>query len=430
MDQSVRQFGLPTATAMIVGGMIGGGIFVIPGILAPLGWTSVVSWVVVGMGTLSIAGVISALVVKSPDEPSTLTICGDILGLLPGRLMVWAAWIAIVCIQPPLSITAAAYLLHLFPTVPQGQLQQVLGGAMILTLVIIVNLRGTREAGNFQVATTVLKLVPLAVVIAILGYLFVSAPQAYTETQIAPFSASELTPALAITFYAMVGFENAGLIAGRVRDPARNVVRATLLGLTLVLAIYLVVSTGIIMTTPAALLASTSAPVAVFVARYMGTWAGDGVALFAAISAIGALNCTVFMMGEVPLGMVRDGQLPHWMAPMNTRGVASRPLLAGFALGLALMLFSVTGVGERILDFFLRLTTASAMWCYIGVAAAGLIVKAKPVLAAISIVFSLWVLYGTGAEAGLLGFALLLAGLPLHFLLGGRLRERFTAPAQ
>jgi APA family basic amino acid/polyamine antiporter len=219
------------------------------------------------------------------------------------------------------------------------------------------------------------------------------------------------------------------LVAERVRDPARNVVRATLLGLALVLAIYMIVSTGIVLASPADELYASSAPIAYFVARFLGPWAGDAVALFAAISAIGCLNGLILFMGELPLGMVRDGQLPEYMAPTNRHDVAARPLLLGCFLAVALMLASVTGMGDRVLDFLLRLTTASAIWFYAGVCIAALLVRMQRTLALVGLGFCLWVLYGTGLEAGGLGIVLILVAVPLHFLMGGRTRARGTTPA-
>ena len=87
MTELARPFGIWTATAMVVGSMIGAGIFVLPAALAPYGWTGVVSWIVAGLGTIAIARIIAAFAVQRPEEPSILTTCGDILGLLPGRLL-------------------------------------------------------------------------------------------------------------------------------------------------------------------------------------------------------------------------------------------------------------------------------------------------------------------------------------------------------
>lgn len=429
MDEQQRPFGLWTATALVVGGMIGAGIFVLPAQLAPFGWTSAVSWLVAGLGVVAIALVISRLAADRPEEPSVMTICGDILGLLPGRLMVWTYWLTIVVSLPVLSMTAAAYLLHMLPGVGQGAWPIAILALAILAGLVLTNLRGVREAGFVQVATTVLKLVPLLVVVIIVLWLAGSAPDTFTRSPTAPFAISQLTPALGVTLFALLSFENASLLAERVRDPARNVVRATLLGLAVVLTIYVTVSTGIVLAIPAAELQSTSAPIAYFVERYLGGWAGNAVALFAAISAIGALNCLVLLLGELPLGMVRDGQLPEWMAPTTNRGVAALPLLIGFAMAVLLTLASVSGFGERVIDFLLRLTTASSLWFYTGICLAALLVRARIPLALLGLGFSMWVLYGTGTEAAVLSIVLLALGVPLHFLIGGHAAARDSAPA-
>ncbi len=428
METTERPFGLWTATAMVVGGMIGAGIFVLPGSLAPFGWTSAGGWISAGLGVLAIGRVIAELTLRRPNEPSVLTHCGDVLGLLPGRMIAWSYWMTIVCSVPVLAMAATAYLLHLLPQVPGTSANGAIGGTLIVALLALINLSGVREAGRLQVVTTVLKLIPLVLVIAIAAWLLMRAPQTYTASHSAPFRWADLTPALGLTFFAVLSFENASMMAERVRDPARNVVRATLLGLSLVLVIYFVVSTGIVASTPAAQLQASSAPVAMFVARHLGTGAGDSVALFAAISAIGCLNGLVLLLGELPLGMARDGQLPGWMAPVNASDVAAGPLVLGCTLGVALMLVSTNASGERVLDFMLRLTTASAIWFYVGVCLTAIVTQAQRTLAVLGILFCLWVLYGTGLEAGLLGFAFMLAAIPVHFLIGVRTRPRYSVP--
>ena len=427
-DTIERPFGLWTATAMVVGGMIGGGIFALPASLAPYGWTGTLAWLAAGAGALLLARVITALIARRPQEPSIVTTCGDILGLLPGRLLAWIYWVTVVTSLPVLGMTATAYLLHLVPAAPQGAWPQVIGGTAILLALAALNLRGVRAAGVFQVATTVLKLMPLVVVGLIALWLLGAEPQVYTRSASAPFNPVLLTPALGLVFFAMLNLENASMLAERVRDPARNVTRATFLGITGVLLVYLSVSTAIVATIPEAELAASSAPVALFVARNLGPWAGDAVALFAAISAIGCLNVLVLMLGELPLGMVRDGQLPDWVAPVTPSGVAARPLAVGLGMGLALMWGSVTGMGEKVLEFMLLLTTASAIWFYVGVCAAALVAGVQRLAAVLALLFSLWVLYGTGWEAGGLGVVLTLLGIPLHLAMGGRTRQRGTAP--
>lgn len=424
-----RPFGFWTAVSMVVGFMIGAGIFVLPSDLSQFGWTSLAGWIITGAGVLIIARLIADLHIKYPNEPSALTISGDILGLLAARLIAWSYWAGILVACAILALAAADYLIFLAPAGGDGDWLKPLVATVILGSLVVLNLRGVRGAGRFQVATTVLKLLPLALVIAIVAYLVFAVPETYTATQSEPFEVSLLTPALGVTFFAVLGFEGASLVAQRVRDPERNVVRATMLGLSIVLIIYFVVSSGIVLATPSEELRGLSAPVAAFASRHAGPWAGNGVAMFAVISAIGCLNACILLLGEVPFGMARDGQLPNWVAPSSDRGVGSRPLVVGSAIAAMVILMSSNAFGAQVYDFLLRLTVAANIWFYAGICLAAIKDGTRRMWAVIGLGFCGWVLYGSGTEASSLGVILMLVGALLHFLIGGRTRPQGTAPA-
>lgn len=204
------------------------------------------------------------------------------------------------------------------------------------------------------------------------------------------------------------------MVTERVRDPARNVVRATLIGLAATVALYVLVCMGIIMALPTEALNASSAPVAYFVERFWGTWAGSAVAVLTAVSGIGYVNSAILLQGELPLSAVRGGMMPGWVAPTNRHDVAVAPMALASLFSVTLMIGGATGIGAKLLDFMLRLTTAAAIWIYIGVAVSALILGRRQIMAAISITFSLWVLYGAGLEAGGLGIVLILLGFPLY----------------
>ena len=166
---------------------------------------------------------------------------------------------------------------------------------------------------------------------------------------------------------------------------------------------------------PAEELAASPAPLSLFVERFWGNEAGVFIALLAAVAGIGYVNSAVLLQGELPLTAVRGGMMPAWAAPTNRHDVAVRPMVLGSVLSAILMVGGATGVGAHLLDFMLRLTTAAAIWIYIGVALSALLLRRSRGWAAISILFSLWVLYGAGIEAGGLGIVLMLLGLPLYY---------------
>ncbi|MDP3907622.1 APC family permease [Novosphingobium sp.] len=409
-----RPFGIWTATALVVGSMIGAGIFVLPGQLAPFGWTALAAWIAAGTGAVAIAIVIADLTRAMPHEPSLIAICGEVLGPLPGVLLGWSYWVSLWCATAVVATTAASYLAAVWPALASSPLRLALSGSVIVAALTMLNLRGARAAGRFQVVTTLLKLLPLVVVVIILAGLATwDAGRAPVHAQL-PFALESLTPALTLAFFAILSFEAASMVTERVRDPARNVVRATLAGLVVTVTLYVVVCMGIIFTLPSNELTATTAPVAFFVERFWGADAGLAVALLTAVSGIGFVNGAVLLQGELPLTAVRGGMLPPWVAPTNRHDVAVWPMVLASLLSIVLMIGGATGFGAKLLDFMLRLTTAAAIWVYIGVAVAAICLNRRRIFAAISIAFSLWVLYGAGLEAGGLGVVLILLGLPLY----------------
>ena len=418
MTQQDRPFGIWTASALVVGSMIGAGIFVLPAQLAPYGWTGLVAWIAAGLGAGAIALVIADLTRAMPEEPGLIAICGRVLGPLPGVLLAWSYWVSLWCATAVVAVTAASYIAAAVPGLPTSPLGLALGGAGIVGLLTLLNLRGARAAGRFQVITTALKLLPLvAVVVILLRLALIDAAQGFPGlAEVAPISLPQLTPGLTLAFFAILSFETASMVSERVADPARNVVRATLFGLMATVLLYIAVCMGIVLAFPGAELAAASAPIALFVTRFWGDGWRVVIALLTAVSGIGYCNAAVLLQSELPLSLARGGMMPERFAPTNRHDVAVVPMVLGSALAVALMVGGATGIGAQLLDFMLRLTTAAAIWIYIGVAAAAWRLGRQRVMAAVSIMFALWVAAGTGVEAGGLGLVLLAMGYPFYLL--------------
>lgn len=415
-DAVERPFGFWMATALVIGGMIGSGIFVLPAQLARFGATGAAAWVVAIGGTLMLAWVLTRLAVARPDASGPVAICGEALGPVMGLLLGWSYWVGVWSANAIIALTAVRYLGLFVPALTATPLATALGAVAAIWLLTALNLGGARGAGRFQVVTTVLKLLPLVAVVAILAALAASGGGQFRATPHASFAAAGLTPALTLAFFAMVGFEGATVVTQRVRDPARNVARATLAGLVLTGALYVIVCTGIVYALPDAVVADAAAPVALFVATFCGHAAGLMVAAFAAIAAIGCLNGWVLIQGEVPLGMARAGLLPRWFGRTSARDVPVRVLILSSLLASLLVMSNATRSAGGLLDFMLRLTAASTLWLYFGACAAALVLRVAPVAAVLGLGFALWALAGAGIEAGGWSLALMLTALPLYWL--------------
>lgn len=396
--------------------MVGSGIFVMPAQLAPYGWTGFAAWGVAIPGALILAFVLSKLAAARPAATGAVAIVGEGLGALPGVIVGWSYWVAVWAVNAIIALTAIRYLATFAPGLTATPLATALGATTLIWALTALNLGGARGAGRFQVATTLLKLLPLIAVVLILAGLAATTPGQFDANPHTPFVTTGFTAALTLAFYPLVGFEAASLAAERVRDPARNVVRATLFGAALTGLFYVIIANGIVFALPEATVAAADAPVALFVEAFWGRGAGLAVAAFAAIAAIGCLNGWVLIQGEVPLGMARVGLLPRWFGRTTGRDVPARSVLLASGLASLLILSGAIPGMEDVLNFMLRLTTASSVWLYFGACVAALRLGVARLAAAVGIVFCLWVLAGAGAEAVGLSVALMLTAVPLYWL--------------
>lgn len=415
-DTSQRPFGFWTATALIVGGMIGSGIFLLPVAIAPFGWTGVLAWVVSIAGALCIAFAIARLTQAMPQESGVVAICGAVLGPIPGLLVGWSYWVSVWAAVAAIAIAAASYLSVFVPALNATPLTGAMTAVAIIWCLTALNLAGAVVAGRFQVLTTVLKLLPLIAVAIILGVIVPTGQAPLPPMPVAVGWTTGLFAAVTLTLFPLLGFECAGIAAERVRDPARTIMRATMVGTTLTGLFYIIVCSGIALTLPADQLAASSAPFELFIRTWIGSSAGYAVAGFAAIAAIGALNGWVLIQGEVPLGMARAALLPAWLAKTGARDVPVRILIASSALASLLVLTTSSPTLGGVFTFVALLTTSASLWLFAAICIAALIRGVAALAAAAGLIFSLVAMVGAGIEVSALSLALMLTALPLYWL--------------
>ena len=415
-DELARPFGFWTATALVVGGMIGTGIFMLPASIAPFGWTGMIGWVISIGGVLCVAYALGKLATALPEETGALAVTGAVLGPFWGVLIGWSYWVSCLAGCAMLAVGTTSYLSVFLPILSERPCIGALASVAILWAVTILNFAGARSAGRFQVVTTVLKLIPLVAVLAILASLTMSGQAHAPPLPSGRAAVSGLTAVVTLTLFPLVGFEAAGVASERVRDPGRTVMRATMAGTSLAGLLYIVVSMGIVFALPTATVAASDAPVALFVETFWGRGAALLVAFFAVVSAVGALNCWALLQGEVPLGMARAGLLPGWFGRISRQEVAVRPLVLATVVASLLVMSNASKSLGGIFTFAALLTTCTALWLYVAVCVAALIRRVAIPAAALGLPFTIWAMWGAGIAVSALSLALTLTALPLFFL--------------
>lgn len=426
-----RELGFWLTLALVIGNLIGSGIFLLPTQLAPFGWNAVFGWVLTILGALSLAFVFARLAKTLPGAAGPYAFVHEAFGPLPAYAVSWSYWIAAWVGNAAIAIAAISYLSLFAPALAATP---GLGAAAAIGLMIVltaINCFSMRAGAGVQAITVILKLAPLLVVILIAALVLGEGRQiASTPLRTEDLRWSAITASAALTLWAMTGFESATVAARKVRDPERNVARATLAGTALTGAIYLLVSSPIILLLPASEVAASNAPIALFVERYWSNGLGLVVALFAAVSAIGACNGFILIQGELPLAMARDGTFPRWFAKTNRHGVAARAQIVSTGLAALLIAANASRSVAGLFAFMALLATVAALVLYLACALAALYLlkrgrlapsAALGVIATVATAYSLWALWGAGYEATGWGAVLLIAGLPIYvFMKRGR----------
>jgi APA family basic amino acid/polyamine antiporter len=235
--------------------------------------------------------------------------------------------------------------------------------------------------------------------------------------------------AVALNFYALLGFEVAAAASDRIDNARVTLPRALVWGTLFVGVIYLIVCSGLVLLMPVEVLASSPAPFADFVAQ---AWPGGPVALVsvcAAVSAIGAMNGFTLASGEQPRAMALNAMLPPWFGRTNRRGAAV-PGIAAAGAGAALLIISErSGTLGGLFTLAVLLTTTVSLYFYAAFALAAMRLKLAWVAPVLSLVFIGWAVWGAGLKPALAGLALMAGGLPLYWW-ARRRHARVSAEAQ
>jgi len=412
--------------ALVVGNSIGSGVFLLPASLAPYGLNSVVAWGFTASGAILLAVVFARLSRAYPAAGGPYAYVHLAFGPLTAFIVAWGYWISIWVGNAAIATGAVSYLSPLLPWIADAPGASAAVTLIFLWLLTFVNWYGIRVSGWVQSVTTVLKLLPLLAV-ALLGLRVLRGSDVSAATAV-PISVSGVTAAATLTLWAMLGLESATIPADKVANPGRTIPVATLLGTVITALVCAFACTTVLLLVPPATLAESNAPFVDLAAQFWGTGAGKLVAVFASISAFGALNGWILLQGELPSAMAKRGEFPSIFARESSRRTPGFALCFGSVLVTLLILANYQKSMVKIFTFMILLSTTACLVLYAVCSLAllrlqwkGQLRGARPGTLPLAIVgilataYSLWAIVGAGAQAVLWGAGLLVLGLPLYF---------------
>jgi APA family basic amino acid/polyamine antiporter len=423
-----KTMGLWSCVALVVGNMIGSGIFMLPSVLAAYGPLTLWGWAASLIAALSLAIVFARLSAIIPSAGGPHVYTREAFGDFAGYLCAWCYWKSAWIGNAAIVVTVVGYFTVFFP-----QLTNPVAGASLavglLWLLTFINLGGIGIFSLVQNAFTVLKLIPL-LLIAICGWFFFNADNfavpVYEHNIPESSWLAAVSTLTALTMWSFVGLESATVPAGDVKDPQKTIPRATIIGTLIAGAFYVTTVTVVQGMLPARALTASTAPFADAARLIVGDWGYYLISAGAIIAAIGALNGWVMMQGQIPMAAARDGLLPASLAKLNKHGVPAISLVISSALVSLLVVMNfghgLVGAFQIIILIGTMTTLVPYMLC-----AAGLMqlmvdrrhafpasVLILVLIASLAFIFAIWALYGSGREAVFWGFLVLVAGIPIY----------------
>ncbi|WP_342044126.1 amino acid permease [Bacillus sp. OTU530] len=462
-----NKLGLWILTSLVVGNMVGSGIFMLPRSLAEVASPAGVigAWVLTGLGVLMTALVFGNLAIRKPNlnggpqiYAKELFKSGSKASLLSGFMASWGYWIGNLAGNIAIITTFAGYLSTFFPvltskaelftigsfTLKVGNALTFLVCTLLLWTIHFIILRGLENAGKLNFLATSAKIMGFALFIIVALF-------AFEKANMLPFVADktdeagnaiglfgQINNAALSTLWAFIGVESAVVFASRARKQV-DVKRATTLGLFIALAIYIGISTLVMGMLDQEALIHSDKPLIDAIATVLGPIGGKVLAGVGLISLIGSTLGWVMLSSEVPYQAAKQGMFIPAFLKENKKGTPIFSLVVTNLLGQLFIFSTVSNSISAAFDFVIVIATLSYLIPYFisSIFQLKLVITGETyengrgrvvdgVIAVLSTVYSLWVIKAGTADMKTFLFGMLLLASGILFY--GQLKKNPIIP--
>ena len=336
MVSESNKIGLLPAILMVAGNMMGSGVFMLPANLAGIGSIAIIGWLITVVGAIALGLVFAKLTEVTTAAGGPYAYARKAFGDYMGYQTNLVYWLANVIGNVGLAVAGLGYLTPFFPAL-RDPLVMALAQIAVIWFFTYANILGPRVVGRMQGISTTVALFPI-VGVALLGWFWFN-PETYMEgwNVSGESSLTAVGMTLNFTLWAFIGVESASVSTAVVKNPAKNVPIATVVGVLLAAVCYVLSSSAIMGIIPNKELVSSSAPFSQAVSIALGSTAGKIVALCAAVGCLGSLAGWTLLVGQTAQAAAKDGLFAGIFARVNRRGVPS----AGLAIVAGIMTLQV-----------------------------------------------------------------------------------------
>jgi basic amino acid/polyamine antiporter, APA family len=429
---------------LVMGGIVGSGIFINPYVVAGLVHTPALilgAWLAGGAIALAGAFIYAELADRMPKVGGQYAYIREAYHPLLGFLYGWSC---LLVIHAGGSAAVAVTFAKYFSVFSHGAVPEKYVAVAVVLVFTVVNCLGVRAGGGVQSAFMLLRIVAIAMIVVCgAGLIFWPASNAVHTAWFPvldrPVSFDLLTvfgATMIPVLFAYGGFQTSNYVAGEIREPRKNLPKALLLGVIGVIVLYVSANFVYVQALSPIGLAATATPASAVMSRALGSLGGSLIAVAIAISTLGFLSQAMLSYPRVAFAMAEDGVLPSVFARLGARSRA--PVAAIALLGALISATVLLGTYEQILSYVVVMD-----WLFFGLSASCLFVfRARDgkrgdtavrepgyrvpghpwttgVFVAIAWLVVLNTIYKYPRNAGV-ALCILFAGVPVYFLFRGR----------
>ena len=430
MSDSTQKLRLGALIALVVGSMVGGGIFSLPQNIAASAsaGATLIGWLITGVGMLTLAFVFQTLANRKPElDGGVYAYAKAGFGDYMGFSSAWGYWISAWIGNVSYMVLLFSTLGYFFPIFGEGNtLPAVLGASVLLWLLHFLVLRGIKEAAFINTVTTIAKMLPLAlfIVIAAIAFkldVFTADFWGRGNTELGSVM-DQVRNMMLVTVWVFIGIEGASIFSARA-EKRSDVGKATVIGFVgvlLLLVLVNILSQGIM--AQAELSGLKNPSMAGVLEQVVGPWGAQLISIGLIISLAGALLSWTLLCAEILFASARDHTMPAFLRKENANHVPANALW--LSNGLIQLFLIITLFNASTYLSLLYLATSMILVPYFWSSAYAVLLAVRGetyenaagernkdlLIAAISTLYAVWLVYAAGVQYLLLSALLYAPG--------------------
>lgn len=436
-----KELGLFMATALVIGNMVGSGIFMLPATLAQKSGpgATMIAWILTGIGSIFLALSYAKLGSKIPKTGGPYEYSKLAFGDFTGYMNAWLYWNGCWIGNAAIIIAVTSYLGFLVPQVASNSIIGFISSSAILWIFTLLNIFGVKPAAQVQTASTIIKLILFVLFIILAG-------MSFNVDNIFPLfpegkGINTIPAAATATLWAFTGLETASVTGGEIKNGEKNIKLSTILGMVVAVILYMLISFFSMGAMNQSELAVSTTPIVDIFSKILGSNIGIYIGVLALLSIVGTTIGWILSTARVSYAAALDGMFPKCFGKVHPKYKTPYVslIISGVLVNILLLMNYTKGFSSAF-TFVSLLATLSYLPIYAITAAAEILLvikhKAKinlwnflrsSIVPLMGFIYAVWAIYGSGAEIIMYGFLLMLFGIPFYLYLTVKNKDKIRS---